>query len=115
MVAAAKVLWWALVGLYDETFLLLKVNVVWFLIGLLLGLPVLLMLSALLPLAEDETAAASLPLLPLLVTGLLILLVPNPASLGLYQVAAIIQRKESPPFGAFWRGTRENVRLGLAL
>ena len=45
------------------------------------------------------------------VFGLLLLLIPNPASLGVYRVAAIIDGRESPPWSEFWETTRANVGL----
>src|SRR5919201_4976852 len=113
MLAAAKVLLWALVGLYDETLLLLKANVVWFIASLPLGVPLLLILVALLP--TDGQVGSGGMLLPLMITALLLLLIPNPASLGLYRLAAVMQRKESPPWDVFWHATRDNVGLGLRL
>jgi uncharacterized membrane protein YesL len=112
MIAAASVLRWAVVGLYDESVLWLKVNLVWFLLSLPLGLPILLLLAGFLPVGEDGTSDW---VLPGLVTGLLLLLIPNPGSLGVYRVAAIMDHQESPHWGEFWRGTRENLGLGLAL
>jgi uncharacterized membrane protein YesL len=113
MLAAAKVLLWAVIGLYDETLLLLKANVVWFIASLPLGVPLLLILVGLTP--TDRQVGSGGLLLPLMVTGLLLLLIPNPASLGVYQLAAVMQRKESPPWHVFWRAARENVGLGLGL
>src|SRR6266542_2328409 len=107
MTAAARVLGWALVGLYDETLLMLRATLAWFLVSLPLGAPALLVLIALLPsgLGQTDAGAAALPLVPYLIAGLLLLLVPNPASLGLYRLAATMQRRESPPWGQFWEGT----------
>jgi uncharacterized membrane protein YesL len=113
MLAAAKVLLWALVGLYDETLLLLKANVVWFIASLPLGVPLLLILVALMP--TDGQVGSGGVLLPLMITALLLLLIPNPASLGLYRLAAVMQRKETPPWGVYWHAARDNVGLGLRL
>jgi uncharacterized membrane protein YesL len=50
-----------------------------------------------------------------MIVALLQLLVPNPASLGLYRMAAIMQRRDSPPWREFWEATGANVGLGLKL
>ena len=114
MFAAARVVGWALVGLYDETFLLLKANLVWFAVSVILGLPVLLVITAATASRGAEAQATGL-LTSLLLTGLLLVLVPNPASLGIYSLAARMQRKESPPWREFWDAARLNLRLGLGL
>src|SRR3712207_731742 len=119
MTAAAKVLAWAAVGLYDEALLLLKANVVWFLISLPLSIPVVGLvlwgLESVAPaLVSNEELSPGWPL-PLMASALLLPLIPNPASLGRYRVAAVMQRRESPPSHQFWDGVRRNVRLGLTL
>src|SRR5215211_208399 len=114
MFAAARVVGWALVGLYDETFLLLKANLVWFAARVILGLPVLLVITAAMTSRGAEAQPVGL-LTSLLLTGLLLVLLPNPASLGLYGLAARMQRKESPRWREFWDATRLNLRLGLGL
>jgi hypothetical protein len=114
MLAAAKVLRWALVGLYDETTLLFKANLVWFLLTLPLGLPLVAGVLILVPYDSGEGEPAGV-VLAMLVSGLLLLLIPNPASLGVYRLAATIQGKESPPWRQFWEATRQNLRLGLGL
>ena len=112
--AVGKILWWALVGLYDEALMLLRGNLVWFFVTALLGLPVLLVLIAAMP--SDATAPeAGGFLLPVTLGCLLLLLVPNPASLGMYALAARMQRKESPLWSDFWQAFRRNLGLGLAL
>lgn len=114
MVAAGKVLLWSMMGLYDETLLLVKANVVWFVLSLPLGLPLLVLLAGVVPATEAEEPSVGWAL-PFMATGLVMLLVPNPASLGLHRLAATMQRKESPPWRQFWDATRENLKLGLAL
>jgi hypothetical protein len=114
MLAAAKVLRWALVGLYDETTLLFKANLVWFLLTLPLGLPLVLAVLLLMPHGSGEGEPVGF-VLAMLVSGLLLLIIPNPASLGVYRLAATIQGKESPPLRQFLDATRQNLRLGLGL
>lgn len=109
-----KVLWWALVGLYDEALMLLRGNLTWFLVTLVLGLPLLLVLPAAMPAGTTAPEAGGY-LLPITVAGLLLLLVPNPASLGLHGLAARMHRKEAPHWSDFWQGLRGQVGLGLAL
>jgi uncharacterized membrane protein YesL len=112
MGAAAKILGWALIGLHDETLPLLKANVAWFFISLPLGLPLLVVLAGLTRSWTGEEAGL---VLPLLASGLLLLLVPNPASFGVYRLAVGMQRKQSPRWAEFWSAVREHVWLGLGL
>jgi uncharacterized membrane protein YesL len=113
MSAAVKVLGWALVGLYDEALPFLKANVAWFFVSLPFGLPLLALLSILIQVRGGEEQPGIV--LALLASGFLLLLVPNPASLGVYRLAAVMQHNESPSWGQFWTATRRNVGLGLAL
>lgn len=115
MLAAARVLRWTAVGLWDESLLLLKANVVWFLATLPFALPVLLLSALLLLLlggAEEQGVGLGFPLM---LTSFLALLIPNPASLGIYRLAAVLRRKDTPPFREFWRAALDNIRLGLVL
>ena len=112
--AVGKILRWALIGLYDEALLLLRANLVWFLVTALLGLPVLLALIAAMPPATTEPDAGGF-LLPTTLAAFLLLLVPNPATLGIHHLAARMHRKEAPPWSEFWNGLRRHLGLGLAL
>lgn len=114
MLAAARVLRWTAIGLWDESLLLLKANVVWFLATLPLALPILLAGAVLLPLAGVEEQGAG-PALLLMLTTFLALLVPNPASLGIYRLAAVLRRKDTPPFREFWNAALSSLGLGFVL
>lgn len=113
MIAAAGVLRWAIVGLYDEPLLLLKANLLWFLLSLPLGLPLLLLLLGLFPAVSPEAPPDWL--LPGMLSGLLLLVVPHPASLGMCSLAATMTGRDSPPLADFLTGVRAHARLGLAL
>ncbi|MCC7104139.1 MAG: hypothetical protein IT307_03275 [Chloroflexi bacterium] len=110
MLGPARALWWAIVGLHDEIFLLLRANLIWF----VTVLPVALLLSGtpLVSIASRETAVSTIP--PLFVTGFLLLVVPGPATLGLCSLAATMTRRDSPPFSQLLTTLRRDWRLGLA-
>lgn len=112
--AVGRVLWWALVGLYDEALMLLRGNLTWFFATLVLALPLLLVLPAVMPPGSTAPEAGGY-LLPISLAGLLLLLVPNPASLGMHGLAARMHRKEAPRWSDFWAGLRGQFGLGLAL
>jgi uncharacterized membrane protein YesL len=114
MFSAGKVVWWAMKGLYEEMMLLLRANLVWFLLSALLGLPIFLALLVFLPDVLTSPEAGGL-LLPMTLAGFVLLVVPNPASLGLHCLAVRMHRKDSPPWSDFWDGLRANLGLGLKL
>jgi uncharacterized membrane protein YesL len=114
MTSAARILWRSLVGLYDETFLLLRANLAWFALSLPFALPVLVIMLGFVPPPRGDESALDWPL-PIAATGFLMLIVPTPASLGLYRLAAVMERRESPPWSDFLQAARQNMRLGLAL
>ena len=113
VISAARVLWEALIGVYDEAFLLLRANLLWLLFSLPFALLPFLFAMIAAPPGEGEYGTGAPA--QLMLTGLVLLIVPNPASLGMYRLAAIWQRKNVPPFSAFLAGTRDNLRLGLGL
>jgi uncharacterized membrane protein YesL len=113
VISAARVLWEALIGVYDEAFLLLRANLPWLLFSLPFALLPMLCAMIVAPPGEGEYGTGAPA--QLMLTGLILLLVPNPASLGMYRLAAIWQRKNVPPFSAFLAGARENLGLGIAL
>jgi uncharacterized membrane protein YesL len=113
MLAAGSVLRWVCVSLWNETLVLLKANLVWFVLTLPLALPLLVLLGGLMPApAPDEQGDL---VLPLMLTGLLVLLLPGPGSLGLHSIAAVMARRDSPTWSQFIDGIRGNVGLGLKL
>lgn len=114
MIAAGKVLLWTVKGLYDEMLTLLKANLVWLLVSIVLGLPILFLLVAFLPPITTEAGTPDL-LLPLTIVGFLLLIVPNPASLGLHALASRMILKEAPPWSTFWGGFVQHLGLGLVL
>jgi uncharacterized membrane protein YesL len=114
MIAAGKVLLWSVKRIYDEMLLLLKANLVWLLVSAVLGCPLTLILVAALPPMTTETGSPDL-IVPLTLAGFLLLIVPNPASIGLHRVAARMILKDSPPWSEFWGGFIHNLGLGLLL
>jgi uncharacterized membrane protein YesL len=103
---ALRVLWLALVSLYDETIALVVGNLLW----LALNLPVFLLLAGLgLPFADSGNVAW-------LLVGLawLLLIVPTPAGVALGALAREAAGPDVPTRAAFWDGLRARWRLGVA-
>ena len=112
MIAALSVLRESLVGLYDESFLLLRAN----LLALLLNLPVLgLAALALTPWWPAGTAGEPFGATFGLFVLTLLLLLPTPGQLGISGLASVISANEAPPLGLFWQTLRRFWRQGLAL
>ena len=61
MVAAGRVIWWSMVAIYDETLLLLRSNIVWFLLSLPLAIPLLLATIVLVPPTPGEEFGTGWP------------------------------------------------------
>ncbi len=113
MFAAGSVLRWVCVSIWSETLILLKANLAGFVLTLPLTVPLLLLLAGLMPPpGPDEQPGL---VLPLILTGLLALLLPNPAAVGLHTVAAVMLRHDSPTWEQFLAGLKGNVRLGLTM
>jgi uncharacterized membrane protein YesL len=113
MVAIGSVLRWVCVSMWNESLTLLKANLAGFVVTLPLTVPLLLLLAGVMPPPGPDEPPRFV--LPLILTGLLALLLPNPASLGLHTVAAVILRRDSPTWDQFLAGLKGNVRLGLTL
>lgn len=112
MLAALRVLWRALVHLYDESLLLIRGNVVWF-VG---TIPLYLLVLALSWLFVPPTDPDSPPLVwPLLLAAFAVLILPSPFAIGLYALAAVIVTGDTPDFGVFWAALRRWWRRGLAM
>ena len=100
MIGASLVLWRALVHLYDESLLLIRANVVWF-VG---SIPLFLLVLVVSWLFAAPTDAEEGPILwPLLLTSFVLLVIPSPFATGIYSLAAEIVKGETPEFGLFWR------------
>ena len=102
---ALRVLWLALVSLYDETIALVVGSLLW----LAFNLPVFVVLVVLgLPFTEPGNVAW-------LLVGLawLLLILPTPAAVALGALARDAAGPNVPRRAAFWEGLRARWRLGL--
>lgn len=112
MLSAFRVLWRALVHFYDESLLLIRANVVWF-VG---SVPLFLLVLAICWLFVPTTDPESGPIVwPLWLAGLILLSVPSPFAIGIYALAAEIVRGETPEFGVYWVALRRWWRRGLVM
>ncbi len=112
MAVAFRVLWAALVHLYDESLLMIRANVIWFIGSLPLFLLVLATAWLFVPSGESDAG----PIVwPLLLAGFLVLVVPSPFAVGLHALTAEIVTGETPEFAVFWSAIRRWWKEGLAM
>ncbi|HEY8477690.1 MAG TPA: hypothetical protein VIN09_12560, partial [Chloroflexota bacterium] len=103
MIRALRVTWSTIVGTYEDLFLLVGANVVWF----LLTIPLFLVLFL--------VAAGTFGTFWGIVAAALLFVVPSPTAGGLYLMTHHMALGEVPPFALFWEGLRRYWRMGLAL
>ncbi len=112
MVTAGRVIWRALVHLYDESLLMIRANVVWFVGSIPLFLLVLVASWLfVLPMESEEGPV----IWPLMLAAYLLLVIPNPLSLGTYALGAEIVTGDTPEFRTFWLAVRRWWKRGLVL
>jgi hypothetical protein len=114
LAAPFRVLWAALVGLYDEMITLLRGNLAWF----ALSVPFyVLLLLALVPWAGAPATAREGEsfVWPFVLAGWLLLLLPTPGSVGLGELARVTAGRESPAFFMFGQAARRHWRLAVGM
>lgn len=103
MVSGLRVLWRALVHIWDESMLMIKANVVWFVGSLPLYLLTVFACGIFVPAMEADSEPT---IWPWFLAGMLLILVPSPMSAGVYAVANFVTHEEAPEFSMFWQGVR---------
>ncbi|MDP8923222.1 MAG: hypothetical protein M3O34_10155 [Chloroflexota bacterium] len=112
MLSAFGVLWRAVVHIWEESLLLIRANLTWFIGSLPLFLIVAFFASLLLASPDVE----ELPLaLSGFVAGFVLLVVPNPLSVGVYALTGHLVYGETPEFEVFWRAIKRWWKLALAM
>ena len=114
MLDAFRVLWAALVGLYDEALVLIRGNLFWLMLAipLYVATAALLLPIALMGAGSDSGSALAWPFL---LPAPLLVMLPSPGSIGLGALAAVIARHDSPPFEECLASVRRYWRRGLLL
>src|SRR5262245_7145223 len=107
--AAPRALWLALVGLYEETAVLVVSNLAW----VLTNLPLFLVL-ALIMLPFAGVVPGGGPEWVLVLLGWLLLFMPHPAGIALASVATVAAGPDVPRLSLFWSTLRARWRSGLA-
>jgi uncharacterized membrane protein YesL len=114
-VPAHRVVWKAVVSLWDESITFIGANLLWCACNLPFGLLLVVLLVPLLVSPTlDEGTATTAP--PFLVAGWLLLFLPTPASAGLGAVAAVGAGLDAPRTRSlFWPAVRRHWRRATAL
>ena len=124
MLTGFRVLWRALIHFWDESLLMIRANVTWFVVSLPLYIVTAAVTGLLLTLAQawvavpaDAAEAAvtdEASALPWLLAAFIMVIMPQPISAGVYAIASHIVGEETPDFSLFWRAIRTLWKTALA-
>jgi uncharacterized membrane protein YesL len=103
MLTGFRVLWRALIHFWDESLLMIRANVTWFVVSLPLYLLGVLVCGLFLPPIEGESEGS---FWPWVMSAFVMVTIPNPTSAGVYAIANFIVNDETPEFSIFWRALR---------
>ena len=112
MLSGFGVLWRAILFVWEESLLMIRANVMWFLGSLPLFILVAFVASLLLASPDAE----ELPLtLSGFIAGFVLLVVPSPFAVGVYAITGQLVYGETPEFAVFWRSIKRWWKISLAM
>jgi hypothetical protein len=124
MLTGFRVLWRALIHFWDESLLMIRANLTWFVVSLPLYFVTVAVTGLLLALAQawvsvPAAATEGMPTdegsaLPWLLAAFLMVIIPQPVSAGVYAIANHIVNEETPDFSLFWRAIKKLWKQALA-
>jgi uncharacterized membrane protein YesL len=103
MLTGFRVLWRALVHFWDESLLMMRANVTWFVVSLPLYLLTVLVCGLFVPPLDPEFGIS---IWPWLMAAMIVVVIPNPPAAGVYAIANFVVNEETPEFSIFWRAIR---------
>ncbi|HUR06440.1 MAG TPA: hypothetical protein VM347_28090, partial [Nonomuraea sp.] len=103
MLTGFRVLWRAVVHFWDESLLLMRANVTWFVASLPLYLLTVLVCGIFMPPVDADGEGS---FLPWAAAAFLAVVIPQPVSAGVYAIANFVVHEETPEFGVFWQAIR---------
>jgi hypothetical protein len=103
MLTGFRVLWRGLVHFWDESLLMMRANVTWFVVSLPLYLLTVLVCGFFLPPVDAESEGS---FWPWVMSAFVMVMIPQPASAGVYTIANFVVNEETPDFSIFWRGLK---------
>ncbi len=112
MLSGFGVLWRAVVFIWEESLLLMRANLTWF-VG---SVPLFILVAFVASLLLAAPDAEELPLaLAGFIAGFVLLVVPSPFAVGVYAITGQLVYGETPEFGVFWRAIRRWWKVTLAM
>jgi uncharacterized membrane protein YesL len=112
MLTGFRVLWRALVHFWDESLLMIRTNLTWFVVSLPLYLVTVLVCGLFLPPIEGESEGS---FWPWVLSAFVMVLIPNPGSVGVYAITNFVVNEETPDFSLFWRALKMLWKRSLIL
>ena len=103
MLTGFRVLWRALVHFWDESLLMIRANVTWFVVSLPLYLLTVLVCGIFIP-PIDPGAGENI--WPWVMSAFILVTIPGPTSAGVYAIANHVANEETPEFSLFWRAIK---------
>jgi putative membrane protein len=112
MLTGFRVLWRALIHFWDESLLMIRANVTWFVISLPLYLLTVLVCGFFIPPIDPESGEN---IWPWVMSAFILVTIPGPTSVGVYAVANFVVNEETPEFSLFWRAIKLLWKKALAI
>jgi hypothetical protein len=103
MLTGFRILWRALIHFWDESLLMIRANVTWFVISLPLYLLTVAICGLFIPGGNPE---AGENIWPWVLSAFILVAIPGPTSAGVYAIANHVVNEETPEFSMFWRGIK---------
>ncbi len=111
MISGGAVLWRAMVHFWDESLLMIRANVMWFLAIIPLYLVTVVAIVSTTAIAQWFMGSAIDPeaepsSLPWILAAFMLIVLPSPPAAGVYTIAMYIVNGETPEFSVFWQALR---------
>jgi uncharacterized membrane protein YesL len=103
MLTGFRVLWRALIHFWDESMLMIRANVTWFVASLPLYLLTVLVCGFFIPSVNPESGEN---IWPWVMAAFILVTIPSPTSAGVHAIANYVVNEETPDFSLFWRAVK---------
>ena len=103
MLTGFRVLWRGLIHFWDESLLMLRVNLTWFVVSIPLYLLTVFVCGIFIPPIDPE---AGENIWPWVMGAFVLVMIPGPTSAGVYAIANHVANEETPDFSLFWRSIK---------
>ena len=103
MLTGFRVLWRGLIHFWDESLLMLRTNLTWFVVSLPLYLLTVFVCGIFIPPLDPESGEN---IWPWVMGAFVLVMIPGPTSAGVYAIANHVANDDTPDFSLFWRGIK---------